>query len=312
MFAYYMCNMVGLSTILVESCGQLGGQCSQSYPEKPIFDIPGFYQVRGRDLVEGLYDQMKRFPLNVMLNTSIDKIANAEDSFKVQTSNGELQTSSIILSTGDGLLKPNRPMLKNTYELERAGYIQYYMNDLAQFKDKVVAIGGGGDSALDWALTLSPIASKIYIIHRRNSFRAMDSLQKELGQLVKEGKCEVLMPTEIQEIVPAEGMITLKLSHDTEIQAHYFIPCYGNQSDKNLMAGINAAQDNHSRIKVDPATCQSSLPGLYAVGDANAYEHKRKLIVCGFGEATNAAYHIRETRGKGEFVFEYSTSKFSD
>lgn len=310
MFASFMCSMVGLTVHLVDALGRLGGQCSELYPEKPIFDIPGFPRIKAKDLIANLKEQMSRFEIGVSLDSHVTDIIQTERGFMVTLNGEEVVAKSIILATGEGAFKPNRPNLENLSYFEHKGYVRYSMNDLNLFRDKVVTIGGGGDSAVDWCLTLSGIASHVYLIHRRPELRAMPSLQDELARLPH--KVTMIMSASIVDLKEVGEQVKLRYNKDGEhsINTDYFIPCYGVQGDKSFLAQLNVDLDHNDKVKVDPSSGESSVPGIYAIGDASTYTNKRELIVCGFGEAANAAYHIR-MRDKGDFVFEYSTSRFT-
>lgn len=309
MFASVMCGMLGIDSIIIDAMSRLGGQCMEVYPEKSIYDIPGFFEIKAKDLIENLKKQMSRFPsIKTMFKTRVIEINKTKEWIKSLLNNGEIISKYIIFASGDGLMTPNKPNFANLEELENRGFIQYFMNDLNKFKNKTVAILGGGDSALDWCLTLEKIAKKIYLIHRRITLRAMQSTQEHVKKMEN---CKMLLGSEILSVKKEGEFLDLDIQSPDgskiKVEIDYIVPCYGMKSENNFVCNENIRLDLNNRIIVDPATSESNVPGIYGIGDASAYENKNRLIVCGFGEATNAIYHIAKKLDPTRSI-PYSTS----
>ncbi len=310
-FSAFICGMLGIEAILLDAMGKLGGQCAEIYPEKPIYDIPGFFEIKGKDLIARLESQMNRFSyITTMLSTKLKDLNHTAEHFISTTTNGIIRAKNIILSTGMGRLIPNKPKLDNLSTLENAGFIKYFMDDLEKFKGKTVVILGGGDSAGDWCVNLSKIANKVYLIHRRAQLRTIKSIQREIDS---QDNCNLILSAELKGITQQNEQVRVgyTINNTNEaILADYVVPCYGMQTVQNFVNHIDISMDNQNRIKTNPTTAESSINGIYAVGDAASYENKNYLITCGFAEAANAVYHIARKLSP-QAVIGYSTSIFN-
>jgi len=307
MFASFVCGMVGLDCVILETLPTLGGQCAHLYPDKHIFDIAGLPAVKAKHLVQELCEQMNRFKPRIVLNQTLTGL-DTTDGIQATTKENKIHATALILATGTGAFRYNRPALSNIESLEANGYIDYAMIDLNKYANKAVVVGGGGDSAIDWCLSLLQVTDEVYLIHRRDTLRGMAGSQAELFQKISPDN--LLLGCNLLVIEEAEKCI--ELSYDGakqgKIKADYFIPCYGLQGEKGFLQYLDLELNNNDKVIVDPTTCLTSLPGIYCIGDANTYPNKRDLLVCGFAEAAKAAYHIAENRPN--FKFEYSTTKF--
>lgn len=317
LFAVFECGMLGLKTHVIDALPHVGGQCSALYPEKPIYDIPGFPSVSGQDLIENLSKQAAPFNPIYHLNQQVEKIERQDaDHWKVTTSaSTEIITKTIIIAAGVGAFGPNRPPLENLEIFEKTGSVQYSVFSREKYRDKKIVIAGGGDSAVDWALSLSTLAKKITLVHRRPKFRAAPESERQLKELVDQGVIDLVVPYQLKALEGKEGHLegVVVESFDDQslktIPADVLLPFYGLKMNLGpiLEWGLNLDK-NH--VAIDPLTCATSLDGIYAVGDIATYPHKLKLILTGFAEGAQAAHSIRSFLHPQEvFHFEYSTTR---
>ena len=286
-------------------------QCSELYPKKPIYDIPGFPEILAGDLTENLVEQGKQFEPGFTLGERADTIEKLEDgSFIVTTNKGTKHAAPIIaIAGGLGSFEPRKPDLENLDFYENKG-LNYFIKDPEVYRDKRVVISGGGDSALDWSIFLTDVAKEVTLIHRRNEFRgALDSLEK-VQALTAAGKINLITPAVVTKIGgedKIEHVVVTKDGEDTIIETDCFVPLFG-LSPKLGPIGNWGLEIEKNAIKVDTFDYQTNIPGIFAIGDVNTYPGKLKLILCGFHEATlmcQAAYKILNP-GK-RFVLKYTT-----
>lgn len=287
MFASYIGSRMGLKIAILDKASVVGGQCIAIYPDKTIDDIPGM-NLLARDLVKNLEIQMNLFPVDKYLEIKSLSISNDKNNFTVECNSIVCSTKKIIFATGFGIPIPNKPKLDNIEELELRGFVQYYMENLEKFKDKNVIVGGGGDSALDWCLELSRFAKKIYWIHRRNNLHCMEGSLN----LIKQNPllCNIMLNRQIDKIDIIKDKINLHTANENII-ADYFIPCYGIQINNSFLLEFDFKLTAKHKIIVNDVY-ESSIKGIYAIGDANYYHNKNNLIVVGFAEAANCLHDI--------------------
>lgn len=317
MWAGYVCKMLELNTLLIEASDYLGGQCISLYPEKPIYDIAGLFAVRADELINNLHKQITSVNLDVETCAKVDSIKESEGQFFIKVSikdvHKEYTTKSIILSTGLGLSKPNRPNFENIDQLEAMGIIQYSLKDLSKFKDKTCAVLGGGDSAADWIINLASIENKpkslIHLVHRREGMRAMANLQSKVKELSENGYCSLHLNEKIEKVEIIENQTYLHLSSDCIIKTDYIIPCYGATIENNKLE-VPIIRGKNNKFIVDPAILVTSNDKICAVGDTCVYEGKLSdLLVTSFGDATKASYYLSNLI-KGKLPYGYSTTWF--
>lgn len=292
LFAVFEAGLLQLKCHLIDALPQPGGQCSEIYPKKPIYDIPGFPEVLAGDLVDNLMEQIKPFQPGFTLGERAETIETLEDgSFIVTTNKGTKHHAPIVaIAGGLGSFEPRKPLLDNIESFEDKG-INYFIKDPEVYRNKKVVIAGGGDSALDWSIFLANIASEVSLVHRRNEFRgALDSVEK-VQKLKNEGKINLITPAEI---VAVNGNGVLKsvtiaknsnAAQNINLEVDNFIPLFG-LSPKLGPIGDWGLEIDKNAIKVDTFDYQTNIPGIYAIGDVNTYPGKLKLILCGFHEAT--------------------------
>lgn len=311
LFTVFEAGLLKLKCHLIDALPQAGGQCSEIYPKKPIYDIPGFPEIIAGDLTKNLLEQCKQFEPGFTFGERAETIEKLEDgSFIVVTNKGTVHHAPIIaIAGGLGSFEPRKPLIENIAYYEDKG-VDYFIKEPEVYRNKKVIISGGGDSALDWAIFLSDVASEITLIHRRNEFRgALDSVEK-LQELKLLGKINLITPAEVVAlhgnqklesvtIKEADGNVFLKTDH--------FIPLFGLSPKLGPIASWGLEIEKNA-IKVDTFDYQTNIPGIFAIGDVNTYPGKLKLILCGFHEATlmcQSAYKILNPGKK--YILKYTT-----
>jgi ferredoxin/flavodoxin---NADP+ reductase len=287
MFAAFYAGMRQASVKIIESMPQLGGQLAALYPEKYIYDVAGFPKVTAQELVNNLLEQMKHFPIDSRLEEKVSRVDKKEERlFEVSTDKGAHYSRAIIIAGGVGAFEPRRLELPEAAQYEKKN-LHYFVSDLNAFAGQKVLISGGGDSAVDWALMLEPIAEKVTLIHRRDKFRAHEHSVENLMN----SKVEIITPTEITELQGSDRIekVTLqdcKTNEETIVDVDAVIINFGFVSSLGPIAEWGLNIDNGS-IVVD-SRMETSIPGIFAAGDITTYPGKLKLIAVGFGEAPTA------------------------
>jgi thioredoxin reductase (NADPH) len=313
LFAVFEAGLLKLRCHLIDSLPQPGGQLTEIYPKKPIYDIPGYPDVLAGDLVENLMKQIEAFKPGFTLGERAETCERQKDgSFIVTTSEGTQHKAPVVaIAGGLGSFEPRKPPLENILDYEGKG-IDYMVKEPENYRDKRVVIAGGGDSALDWTIFLADVASEIHMVHRRKNFRgALDSVEK-VESLAKEGAVNLITEAEVKGLHGEERLegVTIEKKKDAgalRIDTDYFIPLFG-LSPKLGPLGEWGLEVEKGAIKVDTLDYQTNVPGIFAIGDINTYEGKLKLILCGFHEATlmcQSAYKIIHPDKK--LSFKYTT-----
>lgn len=296
LFGVFACGMQKLSCIVLDALDQPGGQCVCVYPEKNIYDIPVFSKITGKGLIEKLQEQISPFEAKIIQNSFVVEIEKIGEIFEVKTKDAKkYKAKSIIIASGAGAFGPNRPPIEFIEEFENR-QVFYYVENFKKFKNKKVAIVGGGDSAIDWTLHLANLAEKIYLIHRRNVFKAQPHSLDLLKKFEIEGKIEQIVPYQLKHLkIAGEKIVGIEVEslegEKKELEIDFLLPAFGLKSDFTFLENWNL-ELSHGKIIINPTTCQTSREGIYAIGDCAHYEHKRKLILSGFAEAAQAATHI--------------------
>ncbi len=315
LFSIFEAGMLKMKCHVIDTLETIGGQCVALYPEKPIYDIPAHPKVLASELIELLEAQAEPFHPSYHLNQQVQKIDKKDDgSFVVETSkNIKIECKAIIIAAGCGAFGPNRPPLANIEQFEGSS-IFYSVRNKKEFTGKKVVIAGGGDSAVDWAISLAEIAQKIYVVHRRDKFRCAPESADKMKKLEAEGKIEMIIPFQLEGLEGNDSKLSHVIVKDFDnnikkIEADYLLPFFGLAMELGPIAnwGLNLHK-NH--IEVDRATMQTSQKGIYAVGDIATYSHKLKLILTGFAECASACHDIFKIVFPDQiYHFEYSTSK---
>ncbi|MEM6685107.1 MAG: NAD(P)/FAD-dependent oxidoreductase [Bacteroidota bacterium] len=291
LFAVFEAGLLKLKCHLIDALPQPGGQCSEIYPKKPIYDIPGYPEVLAGDLVDNLMKQIEPFEPTFTLGERAQTIEKLDDgTFIVTTNKGTKHHAPIVaIAGGLGSFEPRKPPIQNLAQYEDKG-VEYIIRDPEMYRDKKVVIAGGGDSALDWSIFLTDVASEVTLVHRRNEFRgALDSVEK-VQELKNLGKINLITPAEITSIHGENHVtgveVTRKGEEPFSIETDHFIPLFGLAPKLGPIADWGLEIEKNA-IKVDNTLdYQTNIPGIYAIGDVNTYPGKLKLILCGFHEAT--------------------------
>jgi thioredoxin reductase (NADPH) len=317
LFAVFECGMLHLKCHVIDALDRIGGQCAALYPEKPIYDIPAHPHITGADLIKNLHQQIAPFTPTFHLNQQVVSLT-CDDEFgktwTVTTATGTIiQTKSIIIAAGVGAFGPNRPPLEGIEAFEGTS-VHYYVNARETYRDKNIVIAGGGDSAVDWALSLSEIARRVHVVHRRPKFRAAPKSESRLKALAETGQIDLVIPFQLAGLEGTQGHLTKvivqSLTGETRaLDADVLLPFFGLSMNLGPISEWGLGLDNH-HITINPATGLTSRPGIYAIGDIATYPHKLKLILTGFAEAAQTAHAIRHVLYPEEILhFEYSTTK---
>jgi len=314
LFSVFQLGMVKLKAHVVDALDAIGGQLTALYPEKPIYDIPGFPKVLAADLVERLAEQAAPFHPQFHMNTKVESLVRLPDGrWEVGLSNGDgIVAPVVIIAAGAGAFGPNRPPLEGLSAYEGKS-IFYYVKKREDFRGKRIVIAGGGDSAVDWAISLSELAAKVMVVHRRPKFRAAPESEAKLKELADAGKIELVIPYQLHGLEGHDGQLTgvvvSTLDGQTKtLEADVLLPFFGLASDLGPIAQWGLEMQG-SNITVQPGNQATNLPGIFAIGDVSSYPGKMKLILQGFSEAAMAAQAAYGIAHPGEALhFEHSTS----
>ena len=314
LFAIFQLGMLGFRCQVIDTLDAIGGQCIALYPEKPIYDIPGYPKIDAAELIRQLEEQAAPFAPIFHLGQQATGLTRTEaGGWLVETSAGaRIEAGAVVIAAGAGAFGPNRPPIPGVEAYEGKS-LHYMVTRREQFRGKRVVIAGGGDSAVDWALSLSEIA-KVMVVHRRGKFRAAYENVCRLEQLHAEGVLELVVPYQLQGLEGSNGQIeavnvaTLD-GTPRRLEADALLAFFGLSMNLGPIADWGVALERHM-VTVDPATCVTSVPGIFAIGDINTYPGKLKLILTGFAEAAQAAHAIHPIlRPDQALHFEYSTTR---
>ncbi|WP_303840198.1 NAD(P)/FAD-dependent oxidoreductase [Apibacter mensalis] len=312
LFAVFEAGLLKLRCHIIDALPNIGGQLTELYPKKPIFDIPGYPSIQAGELVKNLREQIKQFQPGFTLNETaktIDK--QADGTFIVTTDKGTRHhAKAVAIAAGLGSFEPRKPLIDNIADYEEKG-VEYFVKDPEKYKDKKIVIAGGGDSALDWTIVLADIAKEVTLVHRRNEFRgALDSVEK-VQSLKNQGKVNLITPAEIVGIKgngKVESLVIEKEGQTFDKEVDYFIPLFGLIPKLGPIADWGLEIEKNA-IKVNNALdYQTNIEGIYAIGDINIYPGKLKLILCGFHEATLMCQSIySKIYPDRKYVLKYTT-----
>ncbi|MGJ8683358.1 MAG: NAD(P)/FAD-dependent oxidoreductase [Nonlabens sp.] len=315
LFTVFEAGLLKLKCHIIDALAQPGGQCSELYPKKPIYDIPGFPEVLAGDLVDNLMEQIKPFQPGFTLGERADDIEKLEDgTFIVTTNKGtKHHAHSVAIAGGLGSFEPRKPLIEGIADYEDHG-VAYMIKDPEVYRDKKVVIAGGGDSALDWSIFLTDVAKEVTLVHRRAEFRgALDSVEK-VQDLVTQDKIKLITPAEVTDVKGNGKVESVTITvHDEakrfqEIECDAFIPLFGLSPKLGPIANWGLEIEKNA-IKVDNSLdYQTNVPGIYAIGDVNTYPGKLKLILCGFHEATLMCQSVYQRMNPNKkYVLKYTT-----
>ena len=311
LFAVHQLGIKGLKAIVIDNLNKIGGQCIELYPNKPIYDIPAIPECTGEELTNNLLEQIKPFNTKFFLNERVEEVKQEKENWIVKTNNSkEFLAPNIIIAGGVGSFEPRKILVEDAEKFENK-YLFYAVKDKEQFKNKDIAIFGGGDTALDWALELSKF-SKINLIHRRNEFRGAPHTLSEIKKLEKNGKIFVKTPYQLESIEGNEKIKSIILKHEDgkteKIKTDIVLGFFGLVMKLGPIAewGLNM---NKKTIKVNSENFETNKKGIFAVGDICSYPGKLKLILSGFHEAALASVQcFKRARPNEKYRFEFTTS----
>jgi len=289
LFAVFEAGLLKMRCHLIDALPQVGGQLSEIYPQKPIYDIPGYPEVKAQELVDNLMDQIKPFNPTFSLGERVDHIAKQTDGSYILTTSDKtkIHAQVIVIAGGLGCFEPRKPVLENLENFEGKG-ITYMVKNPETFRDKKVILAGGGDSALDWAIFLSNIAERVTLVHRNETFRGAPDSAAKVFDLANNGKIDLILSANLKSLGGNGKLnsVTLenKAKEEIKIDADYLIPLFGLSPKLGPIADWGLSIDKNA-IEVDTRDYSTGVERIYAIGDINTYEGKLKLILCGFHEA---------------------------
>jgi len=311
LFTVFEAGLLGLKCHIIDSLVKPGGQCSEIYPNKPIYDIPAYPEIMAGDLIHKLLDQIKPFDPGYTMGESAVELKKSDGEFVITTDkNTKIKGKVVAIAGGLGNFEPRKPNLENIDKYEENGLVYKIINK-DDFQDKNVIISGGGDSALDWTLELSKIAKKVTLIHRRNEFRGAVESVKQIQKLKDKNIVDVITPAQLVAINGRDKVESIDLKVNEEIvtiETDFIIPLYGLIPKMNIFKnwGLNIEKN---AISVNNALDYSTnIKGIYAIGDINYYPGKLKLILSGFHEAAvmcHSAYNYINPDKKN--ILKYTT-----
>ena len=315
LFAAFQCGMMGMQCHVVDPLDYVGGQCTALYPEKPIYDIAAHPSISGEDLIANLEKQAAPFNPTYHLSQQVTELTSIENGWEARTSTGNcIQAKAIFIAAGCGAFGPNRPPLNDLEAYEATGAVAYMVQRKEAYRGKKLVIAGGGDSAVDWALSLCDVASHLSVIHRRPKFRCAPDSSKKLQSLADAGKLDLVIPYQLDSLVGENGQLQAVRVKDLDgnnrdVEADVLLPFYGLSMELGPIAQWGLQLDKNI-ISVEPSSSQTNRSGIYAMGDICHYPGKLKLIACGFSEAAMAAHHAYAlVHPDKAYHFEYSTTR---
>lgn len=314
LFAVFEAGLLKMRCHLVDYLPQVGGQLSEIYPKKPIYDIPGYPSILAQELVENLIKQIEPFKPTYTLGERIETLEKkGEGDFVLLTNLGtKIQAKAVIIAGGLGCFEPRKPDVVDLEKFENGKGVNYMILDPEKFKGSKMVIAGGGDSALDWTIFLSDICSELTLVHRSESFRgAPDSVNKVM-QLAEKGKIKLLLNTNIlsvsgNEVLEKVELINIKTQEKNSIKTDYLIPLFGLSPKLGPIENWGLNLDKNA-IEVNTEDYSTCVSGIYAIGDINTYKNKLKLILCGFHEAALMSHSVYKYINPGiKYTMKYTT-----
>ncbi len=314
LFAIFEAGLLKMRCHLVDYLPQVGGQLSEIYPKKPIYDIPGFPSVLAQELVDNLVKQAEPFNPSYTLGERIESLEKIGDRDFILTTNmgTKINAAVVVIAGGLGCFEPRKPEVENLVQFENGKGVSYMVLDPETYRDKNLVIAGGGDSALDWTIFLANVAKKVTLVHRSESFRgAPDSVNKVMT-LAAEGKINLLLNTNLtkvsgDEILKSVVVIDAKTKEEQTIEADNLIPLFGLSPKLGPIENWGLNIDKNA-IEVNTEDYSTNIEGVYAIGDINTYKNKLKLILCGFHEAALMSHSAYKYINPGvKYTMKYTT-----
>jgi thioredoxin reductase (NADPH) len=290
LFAVFEAGLLQMRCHLVDALPIPGGQLSEIYPKKPIYDIPGYPSILAGELVDRLMEQIAPFKPGFTLGEKAEHLTRLEDgSWLLETDAGtQMKAPVVAIAAGLGAFEPRKPPISNIEDYERKG-VAYMIKEPEMYRGEKVVIAGGGDSALDWSIVLSEIAEEVVLVHRRSAFRAApDSVEKAMD-LAKAGKIKLVTEAQVVGLGGEDRLSFVEIEYNdgtrAELPTAHFIPLFGLIPKLGVLAEWGLELEENG-VRVNTFDYSTNLPGVFAIGDINTYPGKLKLILCGFHEAT--------------------------
>lgn len=314
LFTIFEAGLLKMRCHLIDYLPQVGGQLSEIYPKKPIYDIPGFPSVLAQELVDNLVKQAEPFKPTYTLGERIESLNKiGERDFVLETNMGtKISAQVVVIAGGLGCFEPRKPEVKDLEKFENGKGVSYMVLDPESYRDKKIVIAGGGDSALDWTIFLANIAKEVTLVHRSESFRgAPDSVNKVL-KLAEEGKIKLFLNSNLTNVkgdtvLKTVGVINTKTNVEETLDADNLIPLFGLSPKLGPIENWGLNIDKNA-IEVNTEDYSTNIPGVYAIGDINTYKNKLKLILCGFHEAALMSHSAYKYINPGvKYTMKYTT-----
>jgi thioredoxin reductase (NADPH) len=314
LFAIFEAGLLKMRCHLVDYLPQVGGQLSEIYPKKPIYDIPGYPSILAQELVENLMKQAEPFKPTFTLGERIESVEKRDErDFLLTTNLGtKIQAKTIVIAGGLGCFEPRKPEVAELEKFENGKGVNYMILDPEKYRNQKMVIAGGGDSALDWAIFLSDVCSELTLVHRSESFRgAPDSVAKVM-RLAEEGKIKLLLNTNIVSVdgnsrLESVQLINAKNQEKNTIKTDHLIPLFGLSPKLGPIESWGLNLDKNA-IEVNTDDYSTNIAGVYAIGDINTYKNKLKLILCGFHEAALMSHSAYKYINPGvKYTMKYTT-----
>lgn len=314
LFAIFEAGLLKMRCHLVDYLPQPGGQLSEIYPKKPIYDIPGYPSVLAQELIDNLLKQAEPFKPEFTLGERVEQLEKrGERDFVATTNMGtQIQAKVVVIAGGLGCFEPRKPEVQGLEKFENGKGINYMILDPEKYRNQRMIIAGGGDSALDWAIYLSDVCSELYLVHRSESFRgAPDSVNKVM-KLAEQGRIRLLLNTNILSVSGENKLEQVELIHSKTqekqvIATDHLIPLFGLSPKLGPIEGWGLNLDKNA-IEVNTEDYSTNIPGIYAIGDINTYKNKLKLILCGFHEAALMSHSAYKYMNPGiKYTMKYTT-----
>ena len=312
LFTVFELGILGLNAHVVDNLDKAGGQCIELYPDKPIYDIPALPICTGESLTKNLLEQIKPFKTNFHLNQRVDSITKKDKHWIVETSDKTVfETPNIIIAGGVGSFEPRKPPIKGIEQFEQHNLF-YSVKNKKIFDNKNVCIFGGGDSALDWAVELSKTAKKVFLVHRRDEFRAAQHTVNQMMKLKDEGRIKLYTNYQPKDFTGASKIEKVIIENDKkeikELEVDSVLAFFGLKMELGPIVNWGLNLDNKT-IVVNTENFETNEKGIFAVGDICTYPGKLKLILCGFHEAALAAQEcFKRAKPDEKYVFRFTTS----
>lgn len=312
LFAVFEAGLLKMRCHLIDVLPQVGGQLSEIYPQKPIYDIPGYPTVNAQELVDRLMEQIAPFKPTFSLGERVEQLHQTDDdSFVIQTNDGtEVHCRAVVIAGGLGCFEPRKPAIDRLEEFEGKG-VTYMIKNPETYRGRKVVLSGGGDSALDWTIFLADIASEVTLIHRGDTFRGAPDSAEKVFDLANEGRINLILQSHITGINGNGHLQKVNIidreNRESIIETDHLVPLYGLTPKLGPIAdwGLNL---NFSAIEVNTVDYSTNVPGIYAIGDINTYPGKLKLILCGFHEAALMAQSaFKHVYPEQKLSFKYTT-----